>query len=124
MTFDLPTSPCASSFDEEFKVLVKTTLNKPSWGVSPLDDDANEVRAPCETTLGPYYCSQPIEIDWNRRRAHSLDEMDARDMHLFSRMSLYDDEDDSTSDESDMASMYDPNDDDDSDSACIFALEL
>ncbi|KAF0685429.1 Aste57867_22695 [Aphanomyces stellatus] len=79
------------SFDEDFKTLVKQTLNDPTL-LSPrgayLDDDLDDLMVSFHLARlvnddeGLTYCSQPIEIDWNRRRTHSLDELDARDMHM------------------------------------------
>ncbi|ETV91382.1 hypothetical protein H310_14057 [Aphanomyces invadans] len=102
------TSFASPSFGEAFKMLVKQTLYKSG-------ESFVSSHAACRP-VEPVHrsgCSQPIEIDWNRRRTHSLDEMDARDMHIGRKLVVDDDDDMWT-----CASPVGVDDD------CIFALEL
>ncbi|RHY71021.1 hypothetical protein DYB26_005244 [Aphanomyces astaci] len=116
----------SSSFAEDFKVLVKQTLNStyepciegaasPPLGHPGID---STTRPPVHDTRSG--CSQPIEIDWNRRRTHSLDELDARDMHL--RRKLH--SSDAASNENEFWTCGSPTGVDDDDDDCIFALDL
>ncbi|OQS02963.1 hypothetical protein THRCLA_21279 [Thraustotheca clavata] len=101
----------ADSFDEEFKTLFKQTLSRPSYSMSTspfvIDRDCT-----FDSMMTSY--SQPIEIDYRRRRTCSMEEYDDRESRLRRKLNALDDEDEY---EVDQKSENEPDDE-------IFMLEL
>ncbi|OQR98922.1 hypothetical protein ACHHYP_07593 [Achlya hypogyna] len=83
----------ADSFDEEFKSLFKATLAKPFLVEVDGDDKLpSPVAADDLDSLFFSMYSQPIEIDYRRRRTCSMEEYEHRDLRLRRRTTVDDDD--------------------------------
>ncbi|KDO30442.1 hypothetical protein SPRG_04344 [Saprolegnia parasitica CBS 223.65] len=118
----------ADSFDEEFKTLFKQTLQKPTSSyvdVFAYDDDITTTGPASPVAADDIDCfffstySQPIEIDYRRRRTCSMESYEDRDLRLRRRVAYEDDDDEDTLLPSSKATRALDDDADD-----IFLLEL
>ncbi|EQC32692.1 hypothetical protein SDRG_09666 [Saprolegnia diclina VS20] len=117
----------ADSFDEEFKTLFKQTLHKPTSSyvdVFAYDDESTTGLASpvaADDIDGFFFStySQPIEIDYRRRRTCSMESYEDRDLRMRRRVAYADDDDDDALLPSAMATRAADDDADD-----IFLLEL
>ncbi|KDO17418.1 hypothetical protein SPRG_17166 [Saprolegnia parasitica CBS 223.65] len=116
----------ADSFDEEFKTLFKQTLQKPTSSyvdVFAYDDDSTTgLPSPvaADDIDGFFFStySQPIEIDYRRRRTCSMESYEDRDLRMRRRVAYEDDDDDALLPSSKTTRAVDDDADD------IFLLEL